>query len=173
MAIYYNLAIDCDQNEDLAKKIAAKYHGFSISTEQYGDIVCDSEHIYPKCYWGYPHKPSDAGDWHIVCISPRVGKHSETDKSMAIIRDALYQHLADPVNELTGYRSALYGCEAQDYLGDEDWLGDLNQLNESAVLSRPQHGLIVAQSLVTNDALRKQLEPFSSGYLWFNRPMTN
>ena len=173
MAIYYNFAIDCDQNEALANKIAAQYHGFSISTEQYGDVVCDSEHIYPKCYWGYPRKPSDAGDWHIVCISPRVGKHPATDKSMACIRDALYQYLADPENELAGYRSALYSCEAQDYLGDEDWLDDVDQLYESAKLSRPQHGLILAESLVINAALRQQLEPFSAGYLWYNQPLAN
>ena len=178
MAVLFNLAIDCDQNADLAAELARAFDGFEITTSDFGDIVCETEHTRPRCWWGNAN-PSDAGDWHKVCVRP-VGMQMPQQASgilgaanMSFVQMALYYGLR-VFTESTGaatYRSAWFGWEAQDVLGDADWLDRLAEINRNGALPGGMDGLILAEDAVTNADARAGLVRFDDTHLWWDAPV--
>jgi len=180
MAVYFNLAIDCDQDGNSAKEFARHFHEFTITTERFGELKCDSEHTHPRFYWGNRGTPSDdtyAGDWHKVCVSPKgmsmpVGNTPGIldEQNMNHVRNELYQHLQRGVELGNQFRSAFFGWEAQDYIGETDWLEQLESINQTGKLPRGAEGLILSSNLIKNESVKTQLEFFAEGYLWWNAP---
>ena len=187
MAVYFNLAIDCDQDENSAKELTRIFHEFKIPTERFGELTCRSEHIPPKRYWGFTwHKqrgklgpPSEyAGDWHKVCVSPSEMSMSFKpeyrgildEPNMNHVRNELYERLKYGLSLGHQFRSAAFGCEFQDLLGEIEWLDDLEAINQTGKLPRYTEGLILNADWVKNDSAKDQLEHFADGYLWWNAP---
>ena len=73
MAVYFNLAIDCNQDRKSAEDLARIFSDFNIKTERFGVLICNSEHTLPHFYWGNRGTPAvdtDAANWHKVCVHP-------------------------------------------------------------------------------------------------------
>ena len=180
MAVYFNLAIDCDQDEISARGFARHFHEFVIATERFGELKCKSEHTLPRFYWGNRGTPPDdncAGDWHKVCVSPDgmsmpVGNRRGIldEQNTNHVRNELYQHLKRALGFGHKLRSALFGWEAQDYVGETDWLDELTAMNETGKLPRGTEGLILSSYLVKSESVKARLDRFAGGYLWWNAP---
>jgi len=175
MAVYFNLAIDCDQDKTSAEGFARFFNDFVVATDRFGDLKCQSEHTLPTRWWGNG-APSDAGDWHRVCVSPaEMSMRSELlgildQQNMNHVRNVLYQQLQRGLDLGYQFRSAGFGCEIQDTLGDSDWMEELESMNQTGKLHDFFSGLILNSNLVTGESLRNQLELFAEGYLWWNAP---
>ena len=180
MAVYFNLAIDCNQDEDSAKEFARHFHEFIITTDRFGELKCESEHTLPRFYWGNRGTPSgdtDAGDWHKVCVSPDgmsmpVGNRRDIldEQNMNHVRNELYQHLQRGLDFGHQFRSAFFGWEAQDYIGENDWLDKLASMNQTGKMPRGTEGLILSSQLVENESVKAHLDRFADGYFWWNAP---
>lgn len=176
MAVYCNLAIDCDQDEKSAKELARIFQEFTITTERFGELTCRSEHTLPRCYWGNGGKPSTyAADWHKVCVHPNgMGMHYPEqrgildEQNMNYVRKELYLRLQHGLDLGHKFRSAAFGWEVQDTLGEPDWLECLESAMQTGDLPRYMEGLILSAELVTSESVKIQLEHFADGYLWWN-----
>ena len=72
MAVYFTLAIDCDQDENSAREFVRHFHEFTIATDRFGELKCDSQYMHPRSYWVSRGKTAKhIGDWHKVCVSPK------------------------------------------------------------------------------------------------------
>lgn len=179
MAVYFNLAIDCDQDKKSAEELARIFHEFKITTERFGVLTCDSEHTLPLYYWGNCGTPSTyAADWHKVCVHPNGMSMAVSpaqrgildEQNMNHVRTELYRRLQHGLNLGHQFRSAAFGWEFQDVLGESDWLECLESMNQTGELPRYKEGLILSADLVKNESVKVQLEHFADGYLWWNAP---
>ena len=163
MAVYTNLAIDCDQDGETASYLASVYQGVEFTVEPFGRIRPSVEHIHPGRHWGHPDKESpDAGSWHTVCVSPAEIVNATLDAQQ---RARFLHHLYAPLREPgLQFRSAWFGWEAQDALGEADWTDLLSQMHHTARLPE-MPGLILAEATVENPDLRIQLSVFCPHYL--------
>lgn len=102
VAVYFNLAIDCDQDEKSAEQLTSVFEDIVISTERFGELICDSYCTLPNFFWstGLGGAPSDyAGDWYKVCVCPREMSMPQDhpgildEQNMNHVRSKLYQHL--------------------------------------------------------------------------------
>ena len=165
MAFYTNLAVDCSDNAPVAQCLFAIYDGLEVPTSEFGVIGCNVEHIKPHRHWGHPQKFNEhAGDWHTLCASPRgIGNAPLSESSMEELRHQLYE----PLKQGFAFRSAWFGCEAQDSLLEMDWIETLDQINATG-LAPNMIGLIVSKGLITNPDDISWLKPFCDGYLWYD-----
>ena len=85
-------------------------------------------------------------------------------------RNELYLHLQHGLQLGHQFRSALFGWEAQDYIGETDWLDKLESMNQTGKLPKGTEGLILNSDMVRNESVKIQLERFAEGYLWWNAP---
>ena len=127
MAIFYTLAIDCGQDDAVASRIADHFGQFQFPVNADGDetvISCAAEAWRSRRCWGQqaPQLP----DWMMVTnTQPVYDGGPRTDlvnaETLMDVRNALYARL----REQSGYRTAVFGEEHQDFLGMYDWLGSL------------------------------------------------
>jgi len=47
----FTLAIDCDQDENSAREFVRHFHEFTIATDRFGELKCDSQYMHPRSYW--------------------------------------------------------------------------------------------------------------------------
>ena len=173
MAIFYTLAIDCDQDDAVASRIADHFDQFQFSVNADGDetvISCAAEAWRSRRCWG--QQAPQLQDWMMVTITQPVyhgGPRQElvNAETLMEIRNALYARL----KEQSGYRTAIFGEERQDILGMYDWLESLENFLSADDPLRYFEGLIVEKSLAVNRPIRKHLVEFRQGYLWWNAPM--
>ena len=179
MAVYFNLAIDCDQDAKSAEELARMFSDFKITTEQFGVLACNSEHTLPRFYWGNRGTPAvdtDAANWHKVCVHPNgmsmpagpVQRDILDEKNMNYVRKELYRRLRHGIDLGHQFRSAAFGCEFQDVLGESDWMERVESTMETGKLPVGMEGLILRAELVKNESVKIQLEHFADSYLWWN-----
>lgn len=180
MAVYFTLAVDCADNQSAAEKIAQRFADYQIELAIDGkveSIACRSSAYNSRKYWNERER-SDTSlpDWNLVCVVQQIGYGSGrqdlmSEQNLRSVRTDLYGRLAGTNCDLApaqGFRSAQFGEERQDFLGDEDWLKTLGKF---LLYRKPQkyfEGLIVDKQLVHNPSLRGHLSPFSPGYLWWD-----
>ncbi len=167
MAILYTQAFDCDQNEPGARKIAQEFDGFEVDLADAGlnSIACEVSCYQARKFW-LPHlRTANAADWWMVCINfprleqPATEKGLHVSEVMQDIRSKIY----DKVKQVDGFRSAMFNCEAQDDLGDDDWITRLEKILSG---EQPQFsGLILEKSLTVGRPIEPDVTAFSPGYL--------
>ncbi len=166
MAVYTNLAIDCANNGAGADNLLNLYSQLALTTVEFGSVSCKIEHIKPNRHWGQPHKYSvDAANWHTLCVSP-TGVNNGNLLSESLIVE-LRSQIYEPLKIGPPFRSAWFGCEAQNALGRLDWLKILQRMNTTGDLP-DMPGLILASDLVENESVEARLKTFSPGYLQFD-----
>lgn len=179
MAVYFTLAVDCNQNEQAAKEISERFQDFAITIPETIDsslsLTCSPDYYRASKYWTDGAEPKDHQDWWLVCVVQpiflgSIHRDLVNEQNLRSIREQLYGRLRGRPNEpAVSYRSARFGVESQDFLGDDRWLESLQQFLSNDEPSKYFEGLIVQQSLVENDSLRSHLEEFSPGYVWWNQ----
>ena len=92
------------------------------------------------------------------------------EQNMNHVRKELYQHLQRGLELGHQFRSAFFGVEAQDQIGETDWLEEIKSMNQTSKLRRYMEGLIFNAEVIENESLKIQLERFADGYLWWNAP---
>lgn len=185
MAVYYTLAIDCDQNEAAAASIAARFNDFEccIPVDDSEVVIsCTAEAYRCRRCWGKnaPQQP----DWMMITVSQPVyrgGPHADlvSAQNLISIRTALYSRLQGGIDRdgttawppAGGFRSAMFGEERQDFLGMYDWPESLERCLSAE--KPPQHfeGLIIDESMAINRPIHPHLVPFSPAYLWWDAPI--
>lgn len=170
MALLYTQAFDCDQNEVAAKQIASDFDGFKIdlSEIELGEIYCDITCYRAQKTWGQQLQTDDAQDWWMVSIEfPRLQQPGAEEElhvrsTMLKIRSKIY----NKVKQTSGYRAAMFGCEAQDDLGDDEWLKRLDKILSG---EQPEFsGLILKQSLTDGRQIEPDVIDFASGYVLYD-----
>lgn len=182
MAVYFTLAVDCGQNEQAAIDVAARFDGFKFNiiadqTDKQETISCTSSAYNCRKYWNEKERENqDLPDWMMACVVQEInqgGKRYDlvTQPNLEAVRKHLYGRMLgepDGLPPVTGYRSAKFGVESQDFLGDEDWPAQLEKFLTADEPGKYYEGLIFEESLLTNHKLREHLSVFSPGYLWWD-----
>ncbi len=164
MAVYTNLAVDCGDDACVAEELRRVFSKLELQSSTLGSVSCDVEHIKPNRHWCQPDKFSDdAGDWHTLCVSPRGLGNSPSPSLIDELRPQLYEPLKNGLK----FRSAWFGWEGQDAVGESDWLAIIEQMNRTGELPN-MPGLILNENIVLNSDLKSKLNPFSDGFLWDN-----
>ena len=84
------------------------------------------------------------------------------------VRTELYRRLRHGIDLGHQFRSAAFGYEFQDVLGESDWMDRLESTMETGELPVSMEGLILRADLVKNKSVKIQLERFADSYLWWN-----
>lgn len=149
MAVYLTLAIDCGKSHDVAVRIGEHFRGFQIKPPGVEPVSCDVWIEEKGGFWMVTVWPVGLG----VACPKATRPEITTPEIKRFIEHALHAHLS----VLTGYRAALFGDEAQDYLE----LSESPTEDELAVV-----GMIYDESLVTGESLLNSQPTFSAGYKW-------
>ena len=180
MAVFFTLAVDCANNQSAADEIATRFSDHKIELDVGGKaewIKCTSHSYSARNNWNQAERENlQRPNWQLACVTQEVylgGPRSDlvSEPNLRLIRDNLYDRLAGVNTSLapaTGFRAARFGVEAQDDLGDDDWLRSLGQFLLFREPQKYYEGLIVQESLIWNPSLRKHLSDFSPGYLWWD-----
>ncbi|MEO1526288.1 MAG: hypothetical protein AAFX06_12685 [Planctomycetota bacterium] len=163
MAVYMNLAVDCADEPSTAESLVRVFSRLRLRTGRFGETGCEVEHIRPLHTWGRPDRESEDGaPWHTVCISPsEIGNGLPLDRELV---DELRPQLYEPLRDGFRFRSAWFGWEAQDVLGESDWLTTLDE-TVAYGQSPGLPGLIVAERIFKEVEL-ENWKPFCPGFLW-------
>ena len=180
MAVYFTLAIDCADNKIAAEQIAQRFSDYQIELSVDGKVEfveCGSESYNARRYWNERERlDPQLPDWNMVCVTQQIGYGSGrqdlmSEENLRAVRNDLYGRMAGTNCDLpaaTGFRSAQFGVERQDFLGDEDWLKTLGAFLLTRKPGKYFEGLILSETIVRNPSLRKHLTEFSPGFLWWD-----
>lgn len=168
MAVYTNLAIDCGDDDSAAADWVRLYEKLRLTTDAFGETGCDVEHIRPHRSWGQPDNHSASGaTWHTVCVCPSgIGNGLPLDETLI---DEIRPQLYEPLRRGIRFRTAWLGWEAQDTLGEQDWLDDLAEIRDRGRLPE-MPGLVLSDELIPRPGGPPQLKPFCTGYHWIVTP---
>lgn len=110
---------------------------------------------------------SSLGEWWTVCVDfPRLAWLCNVLQRNALgtyqkIQSLIYNR----VKQMSGYRSAMFGCEAHSDLSEVDWLTELDQILSG---KKPHFaGLILKKSLTTGRQIETDVVDFSPGYVLY------
>lgn len=157
MAVLYTLGFDCDQDEVAAREIAAAFNGFQVDLSEFGlgKIDCDV-----KC------RRAIAGWWTVGVV---VNRFRELVVENGLnVADMMLKARAEvyvKAKHMSGYRSALFGCESHDDMCEDDWLITLEKTLSGEI---PFYsGLILKKSLTTGRPIEADVVDFSPGYVMY------
>lgn len=148
MAVYYTLAIDCGKSRDTADRIAQHFREFELKPAGAAPVACDIWIAEKRGFWMVTVWPLGLGHACPKATRPEI----TTPDVMRFIERELHSRL----KVMSGYRAALFGHEAQEFLE----LSEVPTEDELAFV-----GMIYDESLAAGYFFKKQ-PTFSTGYRW-------
>lgn len=147
MAIYFNLAIDCGEDEESADAALQHFEGFFINLSELPPAECEVWKAKVRERWFVGVWPKGMGYATLPISRPELMQAP----NLKIIRVALNERLL----ALTGYRRARFGDEAWDFFVDsspeeDDDIDYIHMVFSSKDFSQPPKGSTIA--------------PFAEGY---------
>lgn len=148
MAVYFDLAIDCGTNEDLANKLLEFFDKVNLEITQDLSLPCKTFKEHKQDLWLVSVWPEGMGyATHPIC-HPELAENPLQD----LIKNKLYEIL----KKFPGFRRALFGRESYDYFSnaepkDENNIDSIDMIFSKAAFPMSAKNLILA--------------PFSEGYL--------
>lgn len=149
MAVYFTLAIDCGKSHDLAERIAQHFREFQIEPVGIAPVPCDVWVGEQRGFCMVVVWPLGLG--YACPKGPRRDNILDPDVIKFIERE-----LHSRLSAVSGYRAALFGREAQEFLE----LSEAPTEDELAIV-----GMIYDESLVSGEFFKRQ-PFFSKGYKW-------
>ena len=148
MAVYYTLAIDCGKSRDTAERLAQHFREFQLKPSGVAPVACDVSIEEKRGFLMVTVWPLGLGHACPKATRPEI----TTPDVMRFIQRELHLRL----KVMSGYRAALFGFEAQEFLE----LSELPTGDELAII-----GMIYDEMLAPEDFFKRQ-PTFCPGYRW-------
>jgi hypothetical protein len=147
MAVYFGLAIDCGTNENLANKLLEFFNKVNLEITQDISIPCKTFKEHKHDLWLVSVWPEGMG----YATHPTCRPELAENPLQELIKNKLYETL----KKFPGFRRALFGREAYDYLANTEPKDD-NNIDSIDMIFSTLTFPIPAKNLI--------LAPFSKGY---------
>ena len=183
MAIYFTLAIHCADNTQTAEYLASRFEQLRLEVPDGADVT--TIHCTASAY--KTSLKTVGKQWEMVCVTQPVyfgGPRDDliSNNAFQAIRTQLlgvlrgtHADAAGTTEVSAGYMAALFGLEAQETLGESDWLERLETLLKTSDPHRCFNGIVLTNQhfLDSQCELERLLSPFCKGYVWLDRPVAS